>query len=117
MRIAFDATSIPRLMAGAGVYTYNLVRALAAVDEENEYVVFARDGAFDDLQRAHPDFQVARVSARSRPARLLWEQLLLPAKLKVRAIDVVHSPHHTAPVLTVGCRRVVTLAVASTSSP
>lgn len=108
MRIAFDATSIPRLMAGAGVYTCNLIRALAAVDDENEYVVFARDGAFDDLQRERPQFQVAHVSAGSRPLRLFWEQLLLPFQAKGRAIDVVHSPHHTAPVLTLGCRRVVT---------
>ena len=108
MRIAFDTTSIPRLMAGAGVYTCNLIRALAAVDEENEYVVFARDGAFDDLQRERPQFQVAHVSARSRPLRLFWEQVLLPFQAKGRAIDVVHSPHHTAPVLTLGCRRVVT---------
>ena len=51
MRIAFDATSIPRLMAGAGVYTDNLIRALARVDDENEYVVFAKTDAFDDLAR------------------------------------------------------------------
>ena len=108
MRIAFDATSIPRLMAGAGVYTDNLIRALARVDSENEYVVFARSDAFDGLARERPSIRVARVGARFRAARLAWEQLVLPSQLRARAIDVLHSPHHTTPLLTIGCRRVVT---------
>lgn len=108
MRIAVDATSIPRLMAGAGVYTCNLVRALAEVDGENEYVVFARSDAFDDLRRERPRFEIARVGAGSRPARLLWEQTALPRELRRRRIDVLHSPHHTAPLVARGTRRVVT---------
>ncbi len=108
MRIAYDATSIPRLMAGAGVYTDNLLRALARVDSENEYVVFARTDAFDELQRERPSFRVVHVGARSRAMRLVWEQLVLPVQLRAQAIDVVHSPHHTSPLLNVGGRRVVT---------
>ncbi len=108
MRFAIDATSIPRQMAGAGVYTYNLIRAAAAVDRENEYVVFTRSDAFDDLSRDEPPFRTVRVSAGSRPARLLWEQLALPVHLRRRRIDVLHSPHHTAPLVVAGCRRVIT---------
>jgi glycosyltransferase involved in cell wall biosynthesis len=108
MRIAFDATSIPRLMAGAGVYTDNLVRALARVDAENEYVVFARTGTFDGVARERPSFRVARVGARSRATRLVWEQLVMPVQLRSQAVDVLHSPHHTTPLLVAGCRRVVT---------
>jgi len=108
MRFAIDATSIPRQMAGAGVYTCNLIRAVAAVDRENEYVVFTKDGAFDDLNRDEPLFRTVHVSTRSRPARLLWEQLALPVHLRRRKIDVLHSPHHTAPLVVAGCRRVIT---------
>ena len=108
MRFAIDATSIPRQMAGAGVYTYNLIRAVAAADQENEYVVFAKSDAFDDLNRDEPPFRTVRVSTRSRPARLLWEQLALPVHLRRQKIDVLHSPHHTAPMVVAGCRRVIT---------
>jgi glycosyltransferase involved in cell wall biosynthesis len=108
MRFAIDATSIPRQMAGAGVYTYNLIRAVAAVDRENEYVVFTKDSAFDDLNRDEPLFRTVRVSTRSRPARLLWEQLALPVHLRRHGIDVLHSPHHTAPMVVAGCQRVIT---------
>ena len=108
MRFAIDATSIPRQMAGAGVYTYNLIRAVATVDQENEYVVFTRSDAFDDLNRDEPPFRTVRVSTRSRPARLLWEQLALPVHLRRQKIDALHSPHHTAPMVVAGCRRVIT---------
>jgi glycosyltransferase involved in cell wall biosynthesis len=108
MRFAIDATSIPRQMAGAGVYTYNLIRAVAAVDRENEYTVFTKGSAFDDLNRDEPLFRTVRVSTRSRPARLLWEQLALPVHLRRRKIDVLHSPHHTAPMVVAGSRRVIT---------
>ncbi len=108
MRIAFDATSIPRLMAGAGVYTDNLIRALARVDDENEYVIFAKTDSFGDLARERPSFRVVRAGGKSRAMRLVWEQLVLPAQLRAQHIDVLHSPHHTTPMVVAGCSRVVT---------
>jgi len=108
MRIAFDATAIPRLMAGAAVYTYELARALAAVDAENEYVIFARGDHFDDLPSTRPGLRVLKVRAASRPLRLLWEQTVLPLHLRGLRIDALHSPHHTTPLVPSGCRRVVT---------
>jgi glycosyltransferase involved in cell wall biosynthesis len=112
MRIAFDATAMPRLMAGAAVYTYELARALAAVDSENEYVIFARGSHFDDLPAMRPGVRVLKVRAPSRPLRLLWEQTVLPWPAKggrQLRIDVLHSPHHTTPLAPCGYRRVVTI--------
>ena len=111
MRIAFDATAIPRLMAGAAVYTYELARALAAVDRDNEYVIFARGDHFDDLPATRAGLRVVKVRAPSRPMRLVWEQAILPRRLRQLGIDVLHSPHHTTPLpvrLRADCRRVVT---------
>lgn len=108
MRIALDATAIPRLMAGAAVYTYELTHALAAVDNENEYVVLARGDLFDDLAASRPGLRVLKVRVRSRTMRLLWEQTVLPLHLRRLRIDVLHSPHHTTPLAPCGCRRVVT---------
>jgi glycosyltransferase involved in cell wall biosynthesis len=109
MRIAFDATAMPRLMAGAAVYTYELARALAAVDSDNEYVIFARGAHFDDLPARRPGLRVLKVRAPSRPLRLLWEQTVLHWRLRRLRIDVLHSPHHTTPLVPCGCRRVVTI--------
>jgi glycosyltransferase involved in cell wall biosynthesis len=109
MRIAIDATAIPRLMAGAGVYTYQLVRALTALEADHDYVVFARSDTFDELARQRPRLRVVQVRAPSRAERLLWEQLILPGQLRRLRIDVLHSPHHTTPALPLPCPRVVTL--------
>jgi glycosyltransferase involved in cell wall biosynthesis len=53
--------------------------------------------------------RVLKVRAPSRPLRLLWEQAVLPLRLSELRIDVLHSPHHTTPLLPCGCRRVVTI--------
>lgn len=95
-------------MAGAGVYTYQLVRALAATPGEHRLVVFARKGLFDDLADFHEHVEVVHVDVSSRPERLAWEQAVLPLLLRRLQIDVLHSPHHHTPMAAIGVRRVVT---------
>jgi glycosyltransferase involved in cell wall biosynthesis len=94
-------------MAGAGVYTYQLVRALTEADGDQRLIVFARPGLFDDLaalRRLH----VVHADPPSRPGRLLWEQTALPLLLRRLRVDVLHSPHHHTPVAALGVQRVVT---------
>ncbi len=40
--IAYDASSVPPDPAGAGMYTLNLIAALARVDHGHDYAVYAR---------------------------------------------------------------------------
>ncbi len=111
LRIAIDATAMPAQRAGAGTYTYELVRALSRTDLRNRYVVFARPGAFEGVER--PGFRVASALGGrlmgGRPFRTLWEQTALPARLRGQGVDVFHSPHHTLPALTPGVARVTTV--------
>jgi glycosyltransferase involved in cell wall biosynthesis len=109
MRIAIDATAVPRQMAGAGVYTYQLVRALADVADSHRFVVFARRGLFDELAGRTRRVRVVHVDPTSRPARLVWEQTVLPLVLRRLRIDVLHSTHHHTPIAAAGVRRVVTI--------
>lgn len=106
LRIAVDASAVPREMAGAGVYTCQLVRALAEVAGEHRLTVFARPELFDDL--VSETFDVVHLRPRSRAGRLLWEQTRLPWLLRRMGVDVLHSPHHHTPLLLPGVRRVVT---------
>ena len=94
-------------MAGAGVYTYQLVRALAALNSAHRFAVFARPGLFDDLRSE--GFEVVHVEPASRAARLLWEQTRLPRLLRAMDVDLLHSPHHSTPVIARGLPRVVTI--------
>ena len=100
MRIAVDGSAIPRQMAGAGVYTYQLVRALAETAGSHQLTVFARPGLFDELAAQQPRLQVVHIDQSSRVARLAWEQTRLPSLLRRHEIDLLHSPHHHTPLAT-----------------
>jgi glycosyltransferase involved in cell wall biosynthesis len=110
LRIAIDGSAIPARMAGAGVYTYQLVRALAELPREHRLVVFARPGLFDDLA-SQGRLEVVHIDPRSRALRLGWEQIVLPFLLQRYRIDVIHSPHHHTPFALAAPhpRRVVTV--------
>jgi glycosyltransferase involved in cell wall biosynthesis len=96
LRIAIDASAVPKQMAGAGVYTYQLVRALAHLGCQHELFVFARPGLFDDLAE---HLRIVPVETSSRAARLAWEQTALPLQLRRLRIDLLHSPHHHTPIV------------------
>jgi len=108
MRIAIDATSVPRQRAGAGTYICNLVQALAQVDRDNTYFVFAKRETFDGRSLQRDGFRLLPVRLASRPARMLWEQAMLPLQLRRLGVDILHSPHYTTPLASAGWRRVVT---------
>ncbi len=110
LRIAIDCSAIPAQMAGAGVYTYQLVRALAELPRKHNIIVFARAGLFDDLA-AQRKLHVVQIDPRSRALRLGWEQAVLPLLLRQYRVDVLHSPHHHTPLVLAPPRpkRVVTV--------
>ena len=110
MRVAIDATSIPPTPAGAGVYAIELVHALMRHDDRSDgYAVFTRGNWFDATAGGRKNWRVEHVTATSRQARTMWEQLHLPGELSRLGIDVLHSTHHTLPLRGVRAARVVTI--------
>ena len=104
VRVALDATAIPANRAGVGRYVDELVAALPATG--TEVTVFAqRHDAVHFAGRARAVITAPRW-ARRPPARLMWEQLGLPRRLRHLDVDVVHCPHYTLPLLTAAGRRV-----------
>ena len=107
--IAFDATSVPPQPAGAGRYTLSLARALAQHDVSHDYVVYCRSHSRPQLQDlANDRVQVVDVGPLSRARRYVWEQTSLPIDLRRRGARLLHSPHHSTPLLS-PCPRVVTV--------
>ncbi len=96
---------IPGGVGGTEIYLRNLLRALAAIDHANQYVVFTNRETGPDL--VPPSFTHAPlpVNATNRPARLLYEQTGLAMEARRRRIDVMFNPGFTAPAFP-GCPNV-----------
>jgi len=95
---------IPGEVGGTEIYLRNLLKALAAIDPENQYVVFTNRETDAGLAPEQANFVCARqpVRARFRPARILWEQAALPFAARKHRLNVLFNPGFTAPVFC-GC--------------
>lgn len=105
MRIGVNALYlIPGGVGGTEIYLRNLLRALAAVDRANEYVVFTNLETGGDLVPEAANFKWAQQKVRAlfRPGRILFEQFRLPALLRSERIDVLLNPGFTGPAFC-GC--------------
>lgn len=108
MRVVLDATAVPADRGGVGRYVDALLPALADQGVDLVVVCQPRDAAH--LATLAPAAEVVTASARieRRPARLAWEQAVLPRLVRASRADVLHSPHYTMPLLP-GVPVVVTL--------
>jgi glycosyltransferase involved in cell wall biosynthesis len=92
---------IPGGVGGTEIYLRNLLRGLAEIDAVNQYVVFTNRETGADLIPDRPNFVRAPqpVNAAFRPARILWEQLVLPFAIRKHRIQVLLNPGFTGPLL------------------
>lgn len=91
---------IPGGVGGTEIYLRELLSALAAIDSTNEYFVFTNLETGADLMPKQANFhsKPQAVRARFRPARILWEQAVLPLEAARYRLDVMLNPGFTAPV-------------------
>lgn len=100
LRIGVNALYlIPGGVGGTEIYLRSLLTGLAAVDATNEYFIFANEETDAGLAPPAPNFHLVRTPVRAvnRPARIIWEQLRLPAAVHRERIDVLFNPGFTAP--------------------
>jgi glycosyltransferase involved in cell wall biosynthesis len=98
MRVAIDATIA---VTGGGVtYLLNLLPALAAVDNENQYQVWLSSRQVQIQPRLPSNFRIRRVSFPTDSIlwRVVWEQTLLPVWLSRQRIDVLFAPADITPL-------------------
>jgi glycosyltransferase involved in cell wall biosynthesis len=98
---------IPGAVGGTEIYLRSLLTALAEIDRHNHYFVFTNRETGPDLVPAQTNFTRVpqAVRAVNRPARLLWEQAVLPLATVRRRLDVLFNPGFTAPIFC-GCPQV-----------
>ena len=103
MRIGIDARKLHDY--GIGTYIRNLVRELAHIDKDTEYVLFTRPqdvsvaGSLGENFRAVPD----RSGHYS-----LSEQISIPLGVRRERLDLFHAPHYVLPAL-IPSKTVVTI--------
>jgi glycosyltransferase involved in cell wall biosynthesis len=103
MRIAIDIRKINEF--GIGTYIWNLVRNLALLDIDNEYLLLGSHRNFHELGPLPGNF----VQLYQPDINTLWQNnCVIPLALRRHNVDVVHVPHHDAPVL-VPSKLVVTI--------
>ena len=100
MRIGINALYLlPGKVGGTETYIRNLVKSLIELDSYNTYYIFINKesaGTFEQLaSRIH--IVLCPVRASNRPARILWEQFILPFQILRNKIDVLLSAGMTAP--------------------
>ena len=107
MRIAIDARA-SRVRSGLGRYATELVKALAEVDSENDYFVFAPSSTFCRFGDLEGRRNWSLVAVEHKIGDSIWEWLHLPRMLRHRGIEVLHATAFIFPT-TVTCATVVTI--------
>jgi glycosyltransferase involved in cell wall biosynthesis len=92
---------IPGGVGGTEIYLRELLAALAQLDSANEYFIFTNLETGADLtpRQANFHWKPQAVHAKWRPARILWEQIVLPLEVLRYRLDVLFNPGFTAPAL------------------
>lgn len=103
MRVAIDARKLHDF--GIGTYTQNLLRHLARLDGETEYVLLCHERDLGVGGQLGPNFRTVLEPSANYSIR---EQFHVPWVLRRERPDVFHSPHYVLPPA-VRCRSVVTI--------
>src|SRR5580704_15187241 len=101
LRIGVNALYlIPGGVGGTEIYLRSLLESLAEIDSDNQYFVFTNRETDAGVVPERPNFcaMPQRVRASFRPARIVWEQTVLPVSASSLHLDVLLNPGFTAPV-------------------
>ena len=109
MHVVIDARYVASTQSGVGMYTANLVQALAALDPRNQYTYIIRQGQPE--LRVGPNFRPwsTRISFENHWLGDMWQNLYLPFRLRTRQVDLFHGPAVFLPLTKLGFRTVVTI--------
>ena len=103
MRIGIDARKLHDF--GIGTYIRNLLRHLARLDRQTEYVLFCRPEDRAALSSVGENLRPVAETARNYSVA---EQVRIPLALRRERVALFHAPHYVLPPL-VSCRSVVTI--------
>jgi glycosyltransferase involved in cell wall biosynthesis len=103
VRIGFDARKLHDF--GIGTYIRNVLRQLARLDQETEFVLLCRPGDVGALRQLGRNFRPVIETAGNYSVA---EQFTVPLALRREGVTLFHAPHYVLPPL-VTCPSVVTI--------
>lgn len=103
MRIAIDVRKLRDF--GIGTYIRNVLRHLARIDQQTEYVLLCRPQDREFASRLGENFVAVQEGS---PPYSVREQFRVPLRLGQHRVDLFHAPHYVLPAL-VPCRSIVTI--------
>ena len=92
MRVAIDARKLHDF--GIGTYIRNLLRHLARIDHDTEYVLLCGEADLGVAAQLGPNF---RAVLEPSPNYSIREQIHVPWVLRRERPDVYHAPHYVLP--------------------
>lgn len=117
MRIGFDVSQTGRLKAGCGYFADSLIRYLADIDSDNEYILYPTFGDFYwDPDWPTTTCQISRPNVRPglghrtlAAAQLLWSCPATDLETQLGNPDIIHANNFFCPVGLKKARLVYTL--------
>jgi glycosyltransferase involved in cell wall biosynthesis len=103
VRIGIDVRKLHDF--GIGTYIRNLLKQLARLDQDAEYVLFSRPEDHEAMVGLGENFRAVSVRAGNYS---MAEQVFLPWAIRRENLSLFHAPHYVLPAL-VTCRSVVTI--------
>jgi len=96
MKIAFDASALVLPITGIGRYTQQLAKQLDLLKKYEDEIIYFYGPKYKESHYIRRDIIRSKHTHRNgiRGIQTIWEQLVLPKKLKKYEIDVYHSPRN-----------------------
>src|SRR5688572_25185519 len=99
MKIAIDVSLAAGESAGVSSYTRGLLEGLAAIDAENEYLLYSYLDVLQPLLAVprKANFSLRTLQLGAEHWERVWLRADLPPKEALEAADIIHSPFFNAP--------------------
>lgn len=101
---------IPGKVGGTETYTRGLLSALNGIDYKNKHIIFCNKENYSSFSRYSKKNSrvLAPIQATFRPARILWEQIILPFQVLQQKVDVLISMGYICPLF-LPCKSIVVI--------
>ncbi|MEP6675799.1 MAG: glycosyltransferase family 1 protein [Ferruginibacter sp.] len=96
MTIGIEAQRLfRRKKHGMEIVALEIIRQLQQMDQQNQYILFARKDEDDECIKPSSNLKVEQMTAKSFPT---WEQFNLPRAAKKNKVQLLHCTANTAPL-------------------